>query len=545
MKIALCQINTKVADFEGNFAKVSRALSWAKKKGASLAVFPELVTFGYPPRDLLDKPYLVQKNIRVAERIAKLTTKNLACIFGFVSCNESKTGKGLFNAAAFAHDGKLCYQQPKTLLPTYDVFDEGRHFDPASKHEPHSFNGVSWGLTVCEDIWSSFDFDGKMHYAFDPIEILKKKGARIIVNISASPFSVGKRDVRRRLLSKKAIECGLPIVYCNMVGGNDELVFDGQSMVVNGQGKIVFEAKRFEEELSLIDLEKMIPSKKIASPPDIEDIHDALVLGLKDYAQKCRFTKAVIGLSGGIDSSVVACLAVEALGAKNVLGLSLPSPYSSVASRRDAKTVARNLKMDFKEIPINNIYSDYLENLHIDTQKKVPLAAENIQARIRGNILMAISNQTDALVLSTGNKSELACGYCTLYGDLAGGLALLSDVPKTLVYKLAHFLNRKKKYIPEVIFKKSPSAELKPDQKDADALPPYDILDPILKAYIEDHRSADQIVASGFKRKMVEEVIWRVDHNEYKRRQSPPGIKVTSKAFGIGRRFPIAWEFPR
>ncbi|MBI5299684.1 MAG: NAD+ synthase [Deltaproteobacteria bacterium] len=543
MKIAICQINTTVADFTGNEEKVARGLAWAKAKGASLAIFPEMTTFGYPPRDLLDRPYLIDANLACAERIAKRTTKDLGAIFGFVAKNKSKTGCGLLNVACLAHSGKIQTIQPKTLLPTYDVFDEARHFDPATGHQIALFKGMTIGLTVCEDIWSAFDFGGRRNYTIDPTEHLKNEGAKLLVNISASPFSLGKREVRRELIADVARRNHLPVIYCNLVGGNDELVFDGQSLVSNAKGEIVFEGKHFQEEMSLVDLDKLKPVEILSGIPDVEEIHQALLLGLKDYASKCCFSKAVIGLSGGIDSSVVAAFAAEAFGPKNVFGFSLPSPYSSKGSLDDAKALSKRLGIYYEVVPIEDIYSSFLKAAKVDLRKGVSLVAENIQARIRGTILMVFSNKNGALVLSTGNKSELACGYCTLYGDLAGGLALLSDVPKTSVYELAHFINRKKKIIPDAVFNKPPSAELRPNQKDEDSLPPYDILDAILKAYIEDHLSLKEIVAKGFSKKVVTDVVWRVDHNEYKRRQAPPGIKITSKAFGIGRRFPIAWGY--
>lgn len=543
MKLALCQINTTVADFKGNVSKILEGMAWAKKKKADLAVFPEMAVFGYPPRDLLDKPYLIEKNIEAAEKIASQTTNNFACVFGFVDRNPSKIGRGLYNTAALAFDGKIQTKQAKSLLPTYDVFDEARHFDPAQSHFPISFKGVAIGLTVCEDIWSAHDFEGKQYYDLDPVAVLKENGAELIINISASPFHVGKWRTRRQLIAENARGHQVPIVYCNLTGGNDDLVFDGQSLVANAKGKIVFEGKRFQEELVLVDLAEARPVSKLLQPSPVEEIHDCLILGLKDYARKCRFKKAVLGLSGGIDSSVVAALAAEALGPKNVLGLSMPSPYSSAGSLKDAKTLAKNLGIQYRIIPIRYLYEEYLKTLELNVKKNVPLVAENIQARIRGNILMAVSNQEKALVLSTGNKSELACGYCTLYGDLAGGLAILSDVPKTDVYALARHINRKKKMIPEEAIRKPPSAELRPNQKDQDTLPPYPVLDKILRAYIEEHLSREEIVKQGFSKKMVEEVIGRIDHNEYKRRQAPPGIKVTSKAFGIGRRFPIAWGY--
>lgn len=542
MKIAICQINTTVGDFQGNTAKVLKGVAWAKTHGASLAVFPELATFGYPPRDLLDKPYLIAKNLEAAQKIARHTTKNFAAVFGFAARNEAPIGHGLFNAAAFAAGGKIRFVQPKTLLPTYDVFDEARHFDSAASWNVCEWQGTKIGLSVCEDIWSDFDFGGRRYYAIDPMEELQKAGAKLLINISASPFAVGKQNVRRLLLAQTARRVGLPILYCNLVGGNDELVFDGGSLAVNAAGEICREGKRFQEENFLIDSETLQPASDISQYSEVEEVVHSLILGLKDYAAKCHFQKAVVGLSGGIDSSVVAALAVQALGPKNVTGISMPSPYSSQASLDDAKALAKKLGMHYQVIPIHETFTQYLKMLKVDIRRGVTLAVENIQARIRGNILMAISNQTGALVLSTGNKSELACGYCTLYGDLSGGLAILSDLPKTVVYEAAKFLNRKKKIIGDAILRKTPSAELRPKQKDEDTLPAYPVLDGILKAYIEEHASVPEMIKQGFPRKVVADVVGRVDHNEYKRRQSPPGIKVTSKAFGIGRRFPIAWE---
>lgn len=542
MKIAVCQMNTTIADFQGNVAKVGKAIAWAKKRGATLAVFPEMVTFGYPPRDLLDKSYLIDQNREAAREIAKKTTHNFGVVFGTVSRNALPRGRGLFNIAAIAYEGKIQQEQPKTLLPTYDVFDEARHFDAATVQQPHRFQGVSLGLTVCEDIWSDFDFEGRKYYPLDPPSLLVGRGAHLLINIAASPFVLGKQEVRRKLLKETALNNRVPLVYCNLVGGNDELVFDGQSMVVNEKGEILCEGKRFQEDYFLVDLANA-PVKRGSVLKEIEEIEAALLLGLRDYFRKCRFSKALIGLSGGIDSSVVAALAVKALGNKNVMGVAMPSPYSSEESLRDAKALAKNLKISLQVIPIENIYRDYLQGLRIDLHRGVPIEAENIQARIRGTILMTISNKTKALVLSTGNKSELSVGYCTLYGDMAGGLALISDVPKTAVYALAHHLNRPRKVIPDSVLQKAPSAELRPNQKDEDSLPPYSTLDAILKRYIEEHRSLSQIVAEGFDRKVVQEMIRRVDANEYKRRQAAPGIKVTSKAFGIGRRFPMAWKF--
>lgn len=544
MRIAICQINTTVADFHGNAAKVFKGLDWAKKRKAQLVVFPELTTFGYPPRDLLDKPYLIEKNIEAAKKIAARTTKNLGCVFGFVDRNPNPIGRGLLNSVALAFSGKIQHTQAKTLLPTYDVFDEARHFDAALSHQPILFQNRSLGLTVCEDIWADYDFDGRRPYALDPVALQKAHGAQMLINISASPFHAGKQSLRRQLLIDTAKKNQLPVIYCNLVGGNDELIYDGRSLAVDSEGKILWEGKAFQEEFALIDLDRKPPPPRLETVPEIQEVHDALILGLKDYLKKCHFSQVVVGLSGGVDSSVVACLAAKALGPSQVLGLSMPSPYSSPGSLKDARILAKRLGIDYRVVPIHSIYTEYLKTLRLDIRRGVSLAAENIQARIRGNILMAISNQQPgALVLSTGNKSELACGYCTLYGDLAGGLALLSDLPKTQVYELARYINRRRPIIPDSVLKKPPSAELKPNQQDQDSLPPYKMLDGILQAYIEEHLSPKEIVKKGFPKKVAEGVIAWVDHNEYKRRQAPPGIRVTSKAFGIGRRFPIAWSY--
>lgn len=398
-------------------------------------------------------------------------------------------------------------------------------------------------LAICQINTTVADFSGNVAKVREGIAWAKKKGAQLLINISASPFCVGIQKTRRELLSKTAGQNQIPVIYCNMVGGNDELVFDGGSLVADANGKICLEAKRFEEDFRMVDLARMPHDACRMTDKPVEEIYHALILGLKDYLRKCGFKKVVMGLSGGIDSTVVACLAQKALGSKNVLGVSLPSPYSSKASLDDAKALAKKLKIKYRVIPITKIYEEYLKTMKIDVRKKVPLAAENIQARIRGNILMALSNQTGAMVLSTGNKSEITTGYCTLYGDLAGGLALLSDLPKTTVYDLTRWINKKHKIIDASILKKPPSAELRPNQKDEESLPPYSVLDEILKGTIEKHLSPKEIVALGISKKRVKEVLKRVNLNEYKRRQAPPGIKVTSKAFGIGRRFPIAWKY--
>ena len=463
-------------------------------------------------------------------------------MFGFVDVGRKGLGRGIYNAAALAYGGKIRFVQHKTLLPTYDVFDEGRHFEPASKHASHLYEGIRWGLTLCEDIWSSFDFGGRQFYKTDPVALIKKTGAQIILNLSASPFSIGKTDVRRQLIQQAARKNRIPIVYCNLVGGNDDLVFDGQSLAANAKGELTFEGARFAESMEILDvaaMKKITPSKM----PQMEEVCATLVLGLKDYLRKCGFKTVVIGLSGGVDSAVVAALAARALGPKQVTGISMPSPYSSRSSVDDARELAKRLGIHFQIVPIEKIYHDYRELRGKGPKDTISLADENIQARIRGNLLMAFSNETGALVLSTGNKSELACGYCTLYGDLAGGVALISDLPKTQVYALARHCNKDKEWIPRNTLQKPPSAELKPDQTDQDVLPPYEVLDAILRAYIEEHHSAEDIVKMGFARRRVEDVLRRVNGNEYKRRQAPLGIKVTSKAFGSGRRFPVAWKY--
>lgn len=541
MKIVVSQINTTIGDFEGNTQKIIMAITRAERFGAGLVVFPELTVTGYPPKDLLEKPHFISKNIECVGTIAK-KCKNISAIIGYVSKNKSATGKGLFNSAALLDKGKIKFVQHKALLPTYDVFDEARYFEPGSTHNVISFKGTKIGITICEDVWSKVPIEGRHLYRYDPVETLVKKGAKLIINISASPFHSGKGEIRKKLLSQAAKRNKVPIVYTNSVGGNDDLIFDGRSVVINRKGEIAKAGHLFKEDFFIIDTESLNKNDAGFFKPDIEEIYEALVLGLSDYIKKCGFKKVVIGLSGGIDSCIVASLAVAAIGAENVYGIAMPSPYSSKSSVTDAKALADNLGIKFDIIPIGDIYESYLKTLAAD-KSAITLTEENIQARIRGNILMAISNKTGAIVLSTGNKSELAVGYCTLYGDMAGGLAVISDVPKTAVYELAHYINRKKELIPSSSITKPPSAELRPDQKDSDSLPPYEILDPILKLYVEDHESPRTIVAKGFNKKVVEDVTRLVDRNEYKRRQAAPGLKVTSKAFGVGRQHPIVWKY--
>lgn len=541
MKIAIAQINTTVGDFKGNTAKIIDRIAWAKKNGADIVAFPEMSVTGYPPKDLLDQPHFITKNIESVQEIAKHTNSQTAAIVGFISMNEATTGKGLFNSAAFIHDGKIQYVQMKALLPTYDVFDEGRYFEPGKNFDVVTFKHKKIGITICEDIWSTAEFYGRKLYTVDPVNMLAEKGAQFIINISASPFMTEKHKLRETLLTNVAKQHNMPLVYVNLVGGNDELVFDGRSMVVNKNGKVVIEGGAFVEDAIIVDVNNLPEEPQVKKLGEVNEIYEALVIGTRDYIHKCYFEKVVIGLSGGIDSALVACVAAEAIGPQNVMCLSMPTRYSSTESVEYARKLANNLGVRFEKIDIDEIYQKYLDILksHFAGSPE-DTTEENIQARVRGNTLMAFSNKFNAMVLSTGNKSELAVGYCTLYGDLAGGLGVISDVPKTMVYKLAEFINKDKEIIPRFIIDRPPTAELKPDQKDQDVLPPYEILDSILKAYIEDHLSVTSIIDMGYDRSVVEDVTGMVARSEYKRRQAPPGLKVTSKAFGWGRRYPIA-----
>lgn len=535
MKIALAQINTTIGDFDGTVRKVGDFVQKAKAQKADLIAFPEMTTTGYPPRDLVEIAGFVDRNLEALEEIARMSV-GIQIVLGYVDRNPSPGGKSLFNAAALCRDGKVAAHYFKNLLPTYDVFDEGRYFQPGSEA------GV-WGplgISICEDSWNDKLFWEKRLYPRDPIEEQVAKGAKVLLNVSASPYALGKPQFRRDMLQALALKHAAPIFYVNLVGGNDELVFDGRSLVVNDRGDVVAEAKAYEEDLLIVGTEDLRSTKGLPVLNDIETVHGVLVLGIRDYVRKCGFQKVVLGLSGGIDSALTAVLAAEALGPENVLGVAMPSPYSSEGSLTDAQALAKNLGVRLETYSIHDIYAAYRGLFGRSPEVPPDLADENIQARIRGNLLMAISNRHGHLVLSTGNKSELSVGYCTLYGDMSGGLAALADVPKTMVYELARFTQSLNPVIPEAIFTKPPSAELKPDQTDQDTLPPYEILDGILRAAIEENKSEDEIAALGFDAKTVADVLRRVKKNEYKRRQAAPGIKVTSKAFGIGRRYPIA-----
>ncbi|OGQ22601.1 MAG: NAD+ synthase [Deltaproteobacteria bacterium RIFCSPLOWO2_02_FULL_44_10] len=539
MKIAVAQINSTIGDFEGNTKKILDRLAWAEKAEADLLLFPELAVCGYPPQDLLFHPSFIDRCTQAVRDISEKTSST-AVVLGYPSVNTTSSGRAFFNAAGFFAEGKMLCEHQKALLPNYDVFDEKRYFEPGTSFLPCEWKGKKLGLSICEDMWSSYTLQGKKLYRLDPLQELVNAGADIILNLSASPYSLEKIEVRHSLLSQTAKRLSRPIFFCNLVGGNDSLIFDGNSLVVNAQGEIVHEGQRFVEDNFLFDLKTDARSVRLPEISPAEEMRKALVLGLRDYVHKCGFSHVVIGLSGGIDSAVVAALAVEALGSEHVTGILMPSPYTLQQSMDDAQALANLLSIKTEVHPINAIYDAYRNE--ISSSKEITVVEENLQARIRGNILMAFSNRTGAMVLSTGNKSELSVGYCTLYGDMAGGLSVIADVPKTFVYKIARVMNDEHPVIPPAILERPPSAELKPDQKDEDVLPPYDILDQILKAYIEEQKSIPEIVRMGFDARIVTDVARRVDRNEYKRRQAAPGLKVTSKAFGTGRRMPIAWK---
>ena len=545
MKVTLAQLNPIVGDIRGNLEKLKQALDDSSRVGSDLVVFPELFLVGYPPRDLLERPWFIERAKAAILELTQFSTgfATTGILVGAPMPTGRGTGKGLANAAVLIHNGRLIFSQQKSLLPTYDVFDEARHFDPAPEIQTVIFKGETLGISVCEDAWNGPDFwpQQKM-YARDPIQDLAQKGATLLINISASPFQMGKDELRHRLIRNHAQKHGLPFVFVNQIGGNDELIFDGGSMCFDRNGELLLRAPYFTEACCTLDLSQTCQTAaafKALEP--VETVYQALVLGIRDYLRKCGFDRAVIGLSGGIDSALVACLAVAALGKEKVLGITMPSQFSSEGSVDDSRNLAQNLGIELKTIPISPIYHSYLATLasHFEG-KNQDTTEENIQARIRGNILMAFSNKFGGLALSTGNKSELAVGYCTLYGDMSGGLSVISDVPKTLVYELASFINRKKELIPRSIIEKAPSAELKPGQMDQDTLPPYPILDEILRYYIEEGYAPEEIIKQGFEAEVVKWVTRTVDRNEYKRKQAAPGLKVTSKAFGVGRRMPIA-----
>ena len=572
LRVGMAQINTTVGDFAGNTQKIIKAIAEAKSLGVDLLTFPELAVCGYPPEDLLLKPKFIAENLKALGRVRE-GSAGLAVVVGFVDAAED-----IYNAAAVIYDGSLVDVYRKIYLPNYGVFDENRYFRAGSECPVYVINGVRTGVNICEDIW----------YEAGPATVQAYAGAEVIVNISASPYHSGKGDYRERMLATRAADNVAIVVHCNLVGGQDELVFDGNSMALDEQGRLLARGKQFEEDLLVVDLDieavlrsrlrdsrlrkeaPLLGSKEwkitrkevsqersaVARPPlrkscppkrySLEEVYAALVLGTRDYIQKNGFDKVVIGLSGGIDSSLVAVIAVDALEPSNVVGVSMPSRYSSVGSMSDAELLTQNLGIRLMTVPIEAPFRAYLDVLaepFAGTETSV--AEENIQARIRGNLLMALSNKFGWLVLTTGNKSEMATGYATLYGDMAGGFAVIKDVTKTMVYQLARYRNSiaGQDLIPSCVIAKPPSAELRPDQMDTDSLPTYDVLDPVLMAYVEEDKSIEQIVAMGFDEAVVEQVARLIDRSEYKRRQAPPGIKITTKAFGRDRRLPITNQF--
>ncbi len=540
VKIALAQINPIVGDIPGNIKKIRSFAQKAKTRGADLVVFPELSLTGYPPRDLLELKAFIQKNLEGLEELAK-TARGIAYLVGYVDVNPNKAQKPYYNAAALLANGKIIARRYKTLLPTYDVFDETRHFAPAQKNSPILFKGLRLGVHICEDMWHVPSVWPESPYRQDPIAGLARQRADVFINLSSSPFHRGKTRVRLELVQKHVAKYKKPFLFVNQVGGNDELVFDGNSFAVDGSGRVTGKAKDFAEDLVTVNTSARGDATGWDEHLEIEQVHDALVLGLKDYARKCGFKKVLLGLSGGIDSAVTAALAVRALGKANVLGVLMPSPYSSKGSVTDSLTLARTLGIQTRSIPITPAFKAYLNSLNKAFRGTKPaLAEENLQARIRGTLLMALSNKFGMLLLSTGNKSEISMGYCTLYGDINGGLAVISDVLKTAVYRLGRFINKDGQVIPEESITKAPSAELRHGQKDQDSLPPYEVLDPIVEAYVEAGQDVEEIAALGYDPELVKRVLRTIDANEYKRRQAAPGLRLTSKAFGMGRRMPIA-----
>ena len=549
MRLLLAQLNFTVGAFDENLQKIAAAVAEGRARNAALVVFTELATTGYPPRDLLRHERFIDLNLDLLERIAALTSGGPAVLVGFVDRNPRATGKRLHNAVALCADGRVVARRHKALLPTYDVFDEDRYFEPAAAVEPIPFGGVRLGVTICEDVWNDRDFWPSRLYHRDPVEELADQHVDLFINISASPFTSDKPDLRRRMIRQEAVTHRRHFLYVNQVGGNDELIFDGHSIGIDPGGREIIRGPSFEEDLILCDVPlgepaAEAPALDAAERPIEQDVHAALVLGLRDYVRKCGFSSAVLGLSGGIDSALVAVLAAEALGRDRVLGVAMPSRYSSPGSVADAEALARNLGIGYRLVPIDGIHQAHLDALAPLFEGRAPDSTEeNVQARARGAVLMALSNKFGSILLTTGNKSELAVGYCTLYGDMAGGLAVISDVPKTMVYRVARYLNRDREIIPASTLTKPPSAELRPDQRDTDSLPPYDVLDPIVQAYVEEHLGADAIVARGFDRAVVLDVLRLIDNSEYKRRQAAPGLKISSTAFGVGRRFPIAADY--
>lgn len=544
MRVYISQLNPTVGALSANAEMIRGAYDAGVRAGADVVLVPELAVTGYPPRDLLDRPYFIRAASEIKDALATMTGET-TLIFGCPVRSEEWCGKPLHNAAIIARGGQIVLEQHKTLLPTYDVFDELRYFEPGRGVYCVEIAGRRVGVSICEDFWFDDEAFGTKLYCRNPVDELARQGADIFLNISASPFNAGKRRARWEIFSRIAKRYDAPLVYANQVGGNDELLFDGSSIVFDRTGQTIYCAPAFQEHGSLVKLQGN-PCEMVLSLGEEEEIARALVLGVRDYVRKCGFTDVVLGLSGGIDSALTAAIAAEALGAEHVTGIAMPSQFSSQGSIDDARTLAKNLGIAFHIVPIAEIYAPYERELEaLFGEKKFDTANENVQARIRGNILMAWSNRTGALVLTTGNKSELAVGYCTLYGDMAGGLGVLGDVYKTMVYRVSHWFNRERQFIPAATITKAPSAELRPNQTDQDTLPPYDVLDAVLKLYIEEWKELDEIAAAGFDRDLVQRILRLVDTNEFKRQQAAPTLRVSQKAFGSGRDMPIAQRWRR
>jgi NAD+ synthase/NAD+ synthase (glutamine-hydrolysing) len=541
VKIALGQINPTVGDFAGNAAKIIEFSRQAQTEGAGMILFPELSVCGYPPRDLVERASFVQNNRESLEHIAG-ETRGISVICGVVTPAHAESGKSVMNSAALLKDGKTAFLQSKMLLPTYDVFDEMRNFAPARSQVLFPFCGRQMALTICEDAWNDKHFWNKRLYTFDPVEALVQAGGNFVLNISASPFWLGKREFRRDMLATIARSYKVPVAMVNQIGGNDSLVFDGSSLVFNAAGEVIAQGKSFEEDIVYFDSDQLTGEMHSQIEGEEASAYSALVLGTRDYVRKCGFGQVIVGLSGGIDSALTAAIATDALGPENVIGVGMPGPYSSTGSIDDARALAGNLGIRFELLCIGDIFAAYQKTLaRVFAGRKEDETEENIQSRARGTLLMALSNKLGAIVLSTGNKSELGVGYCTLYGDMVGGLAVISDVPKTMVYRLSHYVNSRRPVIPQASLEKPPSAELRPGQMDSDTLPPYEVLDAILEDYVEESHTAVQIAAErGIDVSLVRRVIRMVERSEYKRQQAAPGLKISEKAFGYGRRFPIA-----
>ena len=542
MEIGFAQINTTVGDIRANQAKIFSAYEEAVAAGADLVLTPELALTGYPPKDLVFKSRFVPETLEALDALHRSVGPN-PLLVGFVDYNPNIPGKTFVNACAVLEKGKPIRKVFKTLLPTYDVFDEARYFEPATDQEPVELLGTKVGVTICEDIWTDKYLKGELYRA-NPVVNLVSKGVRLILNLSSSPFHVGKPALRREMVRELALKHRVPFFYCNAIGGNDELIFDGNSFAINEDGETTFQMPGFREQIS-VAASAAAPSPAVDLPPE-EEVFEALVLGVRDYFAKCGFKSAVLGLSGGIDSAVTAVVAVAALGSENVVAVSMPSQYSSQGSLDDAAELAKNLGIPRHVVPIKETFEVFKGQLkEVFSGRSEDTTEENMQSRLRGLILMSMSNKFGHLLLTTGNKSELAVGYCTIYGDMCGGLAVISDVPKTMIYRLARWINRRRTIIPTNSIVKPPSAELKPNQRDQDTLPEYEVLDEILRLYIEKQLSPEDIVAHGFDPQTVRWIQKKVDMNEYKRRQAPPGLRVTSLAFGIGWRMPIAQRYLR